>query len=164
MRNLLYSTSEICQVFKSWIDSNIVETHNVYSAKVCQKTCQKYAQCQYFTYANVTHKTRPLVCFLKNGKLKTKRLNALTSGPKYCPNEYAIMQLSGKLFFSVISDIISDVNSSLICFFFAFWWVTQRYTHRVPQTIQMKLILLWVWAERAVLGSAKTALKFKYEI
>ena len=30
--------------------------------------------------------------------------------------------------------------------------------------IQMKLILLWVWAERAVLGRAKTALKFKYEI
>ena len=25
-------------------------------------------------------------------------------------------------------------------------------------------ILLWVWAERAVLGRAKTALKFKYEI
>ena len=30
--------------------------------------------------------------------------------------------------------------------------------------IQMKLILLWVWAEQAVLGRAKTALKFKYEI
>ena len=32
------------------------------------------------------------------------------------------------------------------------------------QTIQMKLILLCVWAELAVLGSTKTALKFKYEI
>ena len=42
--------------------------------------------------------------------------------------------------------------------------LTQRYTYRVFQTIQMKLILLCVWAERAVLGSAKTALKFKYEI
>ena len=40
----------------------------------------------------------------------------------------------------------------------------QRYTNRVLQTIQMKLILLWVWAEQAVLGRAKTALKFKYEI
>ena len=40
----------------------------------------------------------------------------------------------------------------------------QRYTYRVLQTIQMKLILLCVWAERAVLGSAKTTLKFKYEI
>ena len=40
----------------------------------------------------------------------------------------------------------------------------QSYLHQVLQTIQMKLILLWVWAERAVLGRAKTALKFKYEI
>ena len=37
----------------------------------------------------------------------------------------------------------------------------QRYTYRVLQTIQMKLTLLCVWAKRAVLGSAKTALKFK---
>ena len=42
--------------------------------------------------------------------------------------------------------------------------VMQRYTYRVLQTIQMKLIFLCVWAERAVLDSAKTALKFKYEI
>ena len=41
---------------------------------------------------------------------------------------------------------------------------TRGYTYRVLQTSQMKLILLWVWAERAVLGRAKTALKFKYEI
>ena len=41
---------------------------------------------------------------------------------------------------------------------------SQRYTYRVLQTIQMKLILLCVWAELAVLSSAKTALKFKYEI
>jgi hypothetical protein len=39
----------------------------------------------------------------------------------------------------------------------------QRYTYRVLQTIQMKLILLCVWAEPAILGSTKTALKFKYE-
>ena len=44
------------------------------------------------------------------------------------------------------------------------WYVHQRYKHRVLQTIQMKLILLCVWAEWAVLGSAKTALKFEYEI
>ena len=42
--------------------------------------------------------------------------------------------------------------------------INQRYTYRVLQTIQMKLILSWVWAEWAVLGRAKTALKFKYEI
>ena len=32
---------------------------------------------------------------------------------------------------------------------------------RVLQTIQIKLILLFVWVERAVLGGAKNALKFK---
>ena len=36
--------------------------------------------------------------------------------------------------------------------------------YKVPQTVQMKLTLLCVWAEQAILGSAKTALKFKYEI
>ena len=39
-----------------------------------------------------------------------------------------------------------------------------RDIHIELQTIQMKLILLCLWAEPAVLGSAKTAFKFKYEI
>ena len=38
------------------------------------------------------------------------------------------------------------------------------WVYQVLQTIQMKLILLCVWAEPAVLGSAKTALKFIYKI
>ena len=42
--------------------------------------------------------------------------------------------------------------------------IDQRYTYRVLQTIQMKLTLLCVWAERAVFSSAKTALNFKYDI
>ena len=46
----------------------------------------------------------------------------------------------------------------------AFAYASQRYTYRVLKTIQMKLILLCVWAEPAVLGITKTALKFKYEI
>ena len=37
----------------------------------------------------------------------------------------------------------------------------QRCTYRVLQTIQIELILLCVLAESAVLGSAKTVLKFK---
>ena len=40
----------------------------------------------------------------------------------------------------------------------------QRYTYRVLQTIQIKVILLCVWADLVVLGSTKTALKLKYEI
>ena len=42
--------------------------------------------------------------------------------------------------------------------------IAQRYTYRVLQTVQVKLMLLCVWAGQAVLGSAKTELKFKYEI
>ena len=48
-----------------------------------------------------------------------------------------------------------------------FWFeatVCQSYIYQVLQTIQMKLILLCVWAEPAVLDSTKTALKFKYKI
>ena len=41
--------------------------------------------------------------------------------------------------------------------------VCPRYTYRVLQTIQMKSILSCVWAEPAVQGSTKTALKFKCE-
>ena len=48
--------------------------------------------------------------------------------------------------------------------FFPIYGCAQRYTYRVLQTIQMKLILICVWAEPAILGSAKTDLKFKYEI
>ena len=40
----------------------------------------------------------------------------------------------------------------------------QKYTYRVLQKIKIKLILLCVSAEPAILGSAKTALEFKYEI
>ena len=40
--------------------------------------------------------------------------------------------------------------------------ISTRYTYIVLQRIQMKLILLCVLAEPAVLGSTKTALKFKY--
>ena len=42
--------------------------------------------------------------------------------------------------------------------------LSQRYTYRVLQTIQTELILLCDWADPAILCSAKTALKFKYEI
>ena len=52
------------------------------------------------------------------------------------------------------SIYIRTVRSSLL----------QSYIYQVLQTIQMKLILLCVWAEPAVLGSAKTALKFIYKI
>ena len=76
---------------------------------------------------------------------------------------YLLLNLWNYLFASEPLDF-------LYCWTFGFflllniWDYAQRYTYRVLQTIQMKLMLLCVWAERAVLGSAKTALKFKYEI
>ena len=53
---------------------------------------------------------------------------------------------------------IRDISKSPHCETF------QRYTYRVLQTTQMKLILLCVWADWAIWGRAKTAFKFKYEI
>ena len=46
-------------------------------------------------------------------------------------------------------------------FFLRISALAQRYTYRVLQTIQMKLILLFVWAEPAVLGSTKTDSKLR---
>ena len=46
-------------------------------------------------------------------------------------------------------------------------WLLPDGTNRLSSTkyqIQMKLILLCVWAEPAILSSTKTALEFKYEI
>ena len=61
----------------------------------------------------------------------------------------------GQIFMTEVNfDFVKSIFSQLV----------QRYTYRVLQTIEMKLILLCIWAERAVYGSAKTALKFKYEI
>ena len=55
------------------------------------------------------------------------------------------------------------MEQTLLLPFDEFLDARQRYTYRVLQTIQIELILLCVWAEPAVFGSAKTALKFKYE-
>ena len=55
-----------------------------------------------------------------------------------------------------------QVKESKVLILYQYW--VQRYTYRVLQTIQKKLILSCVLAERADLGRAKTALKFKYKI
>ena len=82
-------------------------------------------------------------------------MNALLEleSPHYMPDHGLHARKLNSLFFAAQIQI---TNKYLGC--------GQRYTYRVLQTIQMKVILLWVWAERAVLGRAKTALKFKYEI
>ena len=63
--------------------------------------------------------------------------------------------------------IIANWYTFFLCLatkFATFSCQNQRYTYRVLQTIQKKLILLCVWADPAILGSTKTALNFKYEV
>ena len=60
-----------------------------------------------------------------------------------------------------LGKLAGATNQDLLLFVFP---SRDTYTYRVLQTIQVELILLCVWAEPAVLGSAKTALEFKYEI
>ena len=82
------------------------------------------------------------------------------------------MMVDGVVWTTYVMPMVSSKNKNYMCinmqyssvFTNATWRNHQRYTYRVLQAIQMKLILLSVWAERAILGSAKTALKFKYEI
>ena len=68
---------------------------------------------------------------------------------------YVYLCLESQKFFSITRTIFSHSILEILLY------QDQRYTHRVLQTIQMKLILLWVWAEQAVLGRAKTALKIQ---
>ena len=50
----------------------------------CQERCQyKISGCNYFSYEKGTKK-----CELKRGKSKPVTRESVTSGPKYCPNDY----------------------------------------------------------------------------
>ena len=55
-------------------------------------------------------------------------------------------------------------NEILLAAIFESQALGQGYTYRVLQTIEMKFILLSVWAEWAVLDRAKKSVKYKYEI
>ena len=67
------------------------------------------------------------------------------------------------ILFFVFRSFFRRIENTII-FFRNFLTFSQSYIYQVLQTIQMKLILLCVWAEPAVLGSAKTALKIIYKI
>ena len=103
--------------------------------------------------------------------IKRKKCSTLTKSKK------RTMVLT--IFFVSYSERKSDIPSLLLFWPSLLWmpiqaenaweyyyyeYVWQRYTYRVLQTIQMNLIFLCGWTEPAVLGSVKTALKFKYEI
>ena len=72
---------------------------------------------------------------------------------------YLLLRGTIRTFCKRVKDFLLDCTA--LC---STWCFSQRYTYKVLQTIQMKPILLCVWAEPAVLGSTKTALKFKYKI
>ena len=67
----------------------------------------------------------------------------------------------GNIFSKKMNEGKKEVTKNFQEIFFGY---CQRYTYRVRQTIQMKLIRSCVWDERALLGRAKTALKFKNRI
>ena len=75
-----------------------------------------------------------------------------------------LLFLSGQLQLLLITSCLGPIHKWYSIFWAICWPPYQRYTYRVLQRIQMKLILLCVWAEPAVWGSTKTALKFKYKI
>ena len=83
-----------------------------------------------------------------------------------CINEFEISSLNETLaVFILFVEEISVEIELVIAFLGGHVVQSQRYTFTVLQTIQMKLILFSVWAEWAILGSAKTAsnsnMKFK---
>ena len=57
-------------------------------------------------------------------------------------------------------DTLQHYNDMKKLLFFKVLRSLQRYTYRVLQTIQMKLILLCVWEGPVVLGCTNTALTF----
>jgi hypothetical protein len=88
---------------------------------------------------------------------------------KFYSDTYAKMQLLDPENLVVVLRFPNHLINIFIgttCMVHSVLWYSsnQRYTYKVLQTIQMKLILLCVWAEPAVLGNTKTGLKFKCEI
>ena len=98
---------------------------------------------------------------------KTKYKETLKQTNK---NYFTLFNEEAPNFFMKVFKIVSNHDlHELFSTYLTFrkYTMIQRYTNSgLPklQTIQMKLILFCVWAKRAVLGSTKTALKFKYEI
>ena len=76
----------------------------------------------------------------------------------------AIQGLAKNEFEKENKEIHKQGRNTALCTCLESFALLQRYTYRVLQTFQMKPILLCVWAELAILGSATTTLKLKYEI
>ena len=99
---------------------------------------------------NVAHLvlTETFLLFFKDAKTFAQ-LQSGTSKPDFC------IDLKGATVDWCSADKskrsnVFEVNIYILGIYFL--TTSQRYTYRVLQTIQMKLLLLFVWAERAVLG------------
>ena len=113
-------------------------------------------------YDSCTQCNKCSVLFWHKHKFKSKQnKNLYTMGPRtlYIFKVYTSTIYWENMHFFKFSKW--NLVKSLLCMNS---YATQRYTYRVLQTIQMKLIHLCVWAKPAVLGSAKTALKLIYKI
>ena len=149
----LWQCQDICQILMRFFSSLFLQAEFVQQLKTCDAIIVMYSLTDRISF----HVAREILDDLAN------------LGSVVCP----VLLLANKM------DLCQHrkVNFKKA----NFWWfltklqkpntlcckisgVPQRYTYRVLQTFQMKLIFLCVWAELAVLGSTKTALKFKYEI
>ena len=100
---------------------------------------------------NVCHALKNLRCFCHPEKNRVYFIG-------YPSNDFSGCRLNGWMSYVYIVQKTKGLKKFFACIFEDHW---QRYTCRVLQTIQMRLILLCIWAEGAILDSAKTALKFK---
>ena len=108
------------------------------------KFCQKYAKCPKICLPNLSAQAQKLGISMK------KRLHwaSVVHGPMQCRYIAGIIPCEYKKW--VVAEYYVP---HLALLYLTIVWTgcsSQRYTYRVLQTIQMKLIFLCVWAEQAV--------------
>ena len=109
---------------------------------------------QYFSIFYATNKVHCIIAFDFQEKTSLQHFYSVL----LFSNTYQV--LLGVILLCNLGNYLTRVDSHGILSHCVDWidpHIAQRYTYRVLQTIQMKVILLWVWAEGAVLGRAKTA-------
>jgi len=76
-----------------YVGNDINEGHYVSTptAAECQKTCQRTAACQYWTWDPTYH----TACWMKTAKDQTTVNSKVTSGPKYCEGEQTTQHPGG---------------------------------------------------------------------
>ena len=101
---------------------------------------------------------------MKNWHILSENTDAVHWSQKENQSVLKVQSTEIRIFLGSNSLVLGGIHKLHWQDFIFFWPPIQSYIYQVLQTIQMKLILVSVWAEPAVLGSTKTALKFKFEI